>query len=106
VQSASLGITDRRKPPGSGECFGKDLVGGEGHWHIFLDQPMMANMLTMGSGDGSTGTQTLSLKGVMPGWHTFWVVLVNNDHMPFMTSTGMLVAGMATSVNLYVQSAA
>jgi hypothetical protein len=23
-----------------GECFGKALVAGEGHWRIFVDQPM------------------------------------------------------------------
>jgi hypothetical protein len=82
------------------ECFGKTPVAGEGHWHAFLDQPMMANMLTMGGGP----SQTISLKGVTPGWHTFWAVLVDNHHMPFMNpTTGMFTAGTATSVSLFVQ---
>lgn len=77
-----------------GDCFGKALVSGEGHWHVFLDQVDMPHMLTMA---GDT-TQTVSLKGVTPGWHTFYVALVPNDHMPIMFST-------VTSVSLYVRSA-
>lgn len=85
------------------ECFGKALLAGEGHWHVFLDQPTMANMLTMGGGP----SQTVSLKGVTPGWHTFWPVLVDNQHMPFMDpATGMPAPGTATAIRLLVQSAA
>lgn len=84
-----------------GECFGKDLVAGEGHWHIFVDQPMMSNMLSMAGGT----SQTVSLKGVTPGWHSFWAVLVDNHHMPFMDpATGMFAPGTATSVSLFVRS--
>jgi hypothetical protein len=78
------------------ECFGKANIDGVGHWHIFLDQPMMTNMLTMAGGT----SQNVSLKGVTPGWHTFWAVLVNNQHMPFMGMPNTM-----TSVNLFVQSA-
>ena len=93
-----------------GTCFGKDLVAGEGHWHVFLDNPMtaagmpnMAAMLTMGGGIGNMSTQTISLKGVTSGWHTFWALLVNNQHMPLMDmTTGMLVPGTLTSVSVYV----
>jgi hypothetical protein len=66
-----------------GECFGKPNVAGEGHWHIFLDQAVMSHMLTMA---GDT-TQTVSLKAISPGWHTFIAVLVGNDHMPIMPMT-------------------
>jgi hypothetical protein len=83
-----------------GTCFGKGLVAGQGHWHIFVDAMDMAHMLTMGGGP----TQTVSLKGVAPGWHTFMAALVDNDHMPFMDmGTGMPVPGTVTIVNLFVQ---
>ena len=76
-----------------GECFGKGDVAGEGHWHIFLDQVTMAHMLTMAGGL----SQGVSLKGVTLGWHTFYAVLVGNDHMPIMPMT-------MASVTLHVQS--
>lgn len=76
-----------------GECFGKDNVDGVGHWHIFVDQPAMANMLTM----AGNNTQEVSLKGVSEGWHSFFAVLVNNQHMPFMGAMTTM-----TSVNVYV----
>lgn len=79
----------------SQDAFGKGNIEGCGHWHIFLDQPMMANMLTM----AGSNTQMVSLKGVTPGWHTFWAVLVNNMHMPFMGEPTTM-----TSVTLFVQS--
>jgi hypothetical protein len=93
-----------------GTCFGKDLVAGEGHWHVFLDNPMtpagmpnMAAMLTMGGGIGNMSTQTISLKGVTSGWHTFWALLVNNDHMPLMDpASGMLLPGTLASVTVLV----
>jgi hypothetical protein len=76
-----------------GDCFGKDNIAGVGHWHIFVDQPVMSNMLTMA---GDT-TQEVSLKAITPGWHTFYAVLVNDQHMPFMG-----VPSSMTSVTLYV----
>ena len=71
-----------------GDCYGKANVAGEGHWHIFLDLPMgamdpmsmMPHMMTM----ASDTTQTVSLKGVTTGTHTFTAILVGNDHMPIM----------------------
>lgn len=85
-----------------GECFGKANIDGVGHWHIFVDQPMMANMKTMAGGT----TQAVALQGITPGWHTFYAVLVNNHHMPFMDmATGGLVPSTIASVTLFVQSA-
>ena len=60
------------------DCFAKALVTGEGHWHIFVDKVNMARMLTMAAGD----SQTVPLKGIKPGKHTFYALLVNNQHMP------------------------
>lgn len=60
------------------DSYGKKLVAGEGHWHIFVDKVNMAHMLTMAAGD----TQTVPLKGIKPGKHTFYALLVNNQHMP------------------------
>lgn len=71
--------------------FGKELIAGVGHWHVFLDQPMMANMLTMASAD----SQQVYLTGVTPGVHTFYAVLVNNQHMPFMVMNPDGTMGMA-----------
>jgi len=76
-----------------GDCFGKALVAGEGHWHIFLDQVDMAHMKVMGGGP----SQEVSVKGVAPGWHTFYALLVDNHHMPIMPMT-------MASVRLYVAS--
>jgi hypothetical protein len=74
------------------ECFGKADVTGVGHWHIFLDQVGMPYMLTMAGGT----TQMVSIVGVSPGWHTFYALLVGNDHMPIMPMTMSMVM-------LYVQ---
>ncbi len=45
-----------------GECFGKANNNGIGHWHIFVDTPMMQKML-MASGT----SKGVSLKGISPG---------------------------------------
>ncbi len=71
-----------------GDCYGKQNVAGQGHWHIFVDLPagamdpmaMMPYMKTM----ASDPTQVVSLKGLAAGPHTFTAVLVGNDHMPSM----------------------
>jgi hypothetical protein len=86
----------------SNPSYGKELVTGVGHWHIFLDQVMMPNMLTM----AYTNSQQVYLTGVAPGVHTFYAVLVNNQHMPFMVmnpdgSMG-LVQGTVASITLNV----
>jgi hypothetical protein len=87
----------------SNPSFGKELVAGVGHWHIFLDQPMMANMLTM----AFTNSQQVYLTGVSSGLHTFYAVLVNNQHMPFMvmdpaTMAMSLAPGTFASITLNV----
>lgn len=71
-------------------CFGKDNVDGVGHWHIFLDQPVMSHMLIM----SADLTQEVSLKAITPGWHTFYAVLVNNQHMPLMSAPNSMAAVM------------
>ena len=86
----------------SNPSYGKELVDGVGHWHIFLDQVMMPNMLTM----AFTNSQQVYLTGVSPGVHTFYAVLVSNQHMPFMVmnpdgSMG-LAAGTVSSITLNI----
>jgi hypothetical protein len=76
-----------------GGCFGKDNITGVGHWHIFVDQPVMSHMLTM----ANDTTQEVSLKAITPGWHTFYAVLVNDQHMPFMGMPSTMSA-----ITLYV----
>jgi hypothetical protein len=71
----------------SGESFGKALIAGEGHWHVFVDEVSMPHMVTM----ASTGTQTVPLKGVKPGRHTFYALLVDNHHMAIMPMTVAMV---------------
>lgn len=60
------------------------------------------NLVTMGGGSGTSESQVISLKGITPGWHTFYVQLEDNHHMPVMTSGGTPVP--MTSVTLYVRS--
>jgi hypothetical protein len=91
----------------SNPSYGKELVAGVGHWHIFLDQPMMANMLTM----AFENSQQVYLTGVAPGVHTFYAVLVSNQHMPFMvmdpvTMAMSLAPGTFASITLNVNPAA
>jgi hypothetical protein len=86
----------------SNPSYGKELVAGVGHWHIFLDQVMMPNMLTM----AYTNSQQVYLTGVASGVHTFYAVLVQNNHMPFMVmnpdgSMGM-VQGTVAAITLNV----
>jgi len=86
----------------SNPSYGKELVAGVGHWHIFLDQVMMSNMLTM----AFTNSQQVYLTGVAPGIHTFYAVLVNNQHMPFMVmdpdGTMSLASGTFDAITLNV----
>jgi hypothetical protein len=76
----------------SQDSYGKKLVAGQGHWHIFVDKIDMAHMLTMAAG----GSQTVPLKGIKPGQHTFYALLVNNQHKPLMPM-------VMTSVSLNVR---
>jgi len=83
----------------SNPSFGKELVSGVGHWHVFLDNIAMPNMLTM----AFTDNQQVYLTGVAPGVHTFYAVLVNNQHMPLMDpATGMLLQGTYDAITLNV----
>jgi len=63
---------------------------------------MMANMLTM----AFTNSQQVYLTGVSPGVHTFYAVLVNNQHMPFMVmnpnGSMSMVQGTVASIALNV----
>lgn len=100
IQGSSFDLTaDIQNFVLCGDCYGKPNVAGEGHWHIFLDLPMgamdpmsmMPHMMTM----ASDATQTVSLKGVTSGQHTFTAVLVGNDHMPSMQ---MVMASITLNV--------
>ncbi len=71
--------------------------------HVFVDQPMMANLLTM----AFTNNQQVYLTAITPGLHTFYAVLVNNQHMPFMvmdptTMTMIFASGTMASITLNV----
>jgi hypothetical protein len=90
----------------SNPSYGKELVAGVGHWHIFVDKPMMANMLTM----AFTDSQQVYLTGIAPGPHTFYAVLVSNQHMPFMvmdpvTMAMSMAAGTVAAITLNVNPA-
>jgi len=65
--------------------FGKPDLNGLGHWHANVDStdgPMMG-MVTMLGMSGSTSV-VASTEGLVPGPHTFFAILVSNQHMPFM----------------------
>jgi hypothetical protein len=67
----------------SGALFGKANVSGYGHWHLNVDtttQGMMgmATMLGMSAGDSFEA----STEGLSPGKHTFFAILVDNQHAP------------------------
>ena len=90
IQGSSFTLTaDIKNFVLCGDCYGKQNVAGQGHWHIFVDLPagamdpmaMMPHMKTM----ASDPTQVVSLKGLAAGPHTFTAVLVGNDHMPNMS---------------------
>ena len=71
------------------EMLGKPQLANTGHWHVHLDtmaegMAAMATMLFM----GCTNTFDVPLKGIVPGTHTFIVVLVDTMHYP-ITPTAM-----------------
>jgi hypothetical protein len=72
-----------------------------GHYHEILDGHLI-DMTPL----QNPGNDSISLAGVSPGWHTFYAVLVGNDHMPFMTAAGGMPPTTVSSVRLYVQSSA
>jgi len=69
----------------SEDLFGKTNVPGYGHWHLNVDSttgPMMG-MMTMLGMSGSDTFQA-STQGLTPGPHTFFAILVDNQHAPLM----------------------
>lgn len=69
----------------SDALFGKADVPGYGHWHLNVDStsgPMMG-MMTMLGMSGSDTFQA-STKGLAPGPHTFFAIVVDNQHAPLM----------------------
>ena len=67
----------------SGDLFGKASLAGYGHWHLNVDSTTqgmmgMATMLGMASSD----TFQASTVGLSPGKHTFFALLVDNQHSP------------------------
>jgi hypothetical protein len=81
----------------SNPSYGKELVAGVGHWHIFCELPTapmgpeMKNMITM----AYTDSQQVYVTGVGTGWRIFYAVLVSNQHMPFMVMNPDGTMGMA-----------
>lgn len=69
------------------DCFGKALVAGEGHWHVFEDNVDMGGMRQM----SGTNTMTVPLLNYSPGWHTFYAVLTYNNHMPLVINNQMFM---------------
>jgi hypothetical protein len=66
----------------SEDYFGKVLIPGFGHWHLYVDGYnsglAMGNMVDMGGGT----TDWVDTTGLAPGPHTLWARLVDNYHMP------------------------
>lgn len=68
----------------SEDFFGKELIPGYGHWHLYIDgyktdaMTEMMHMVDM----GTANTDTLNTTGLTPGPHTVWARLVDNHHMP------------------------
>ncbi len=63
--------------------FGKANIAGYGHWHLNVDSTTqgmmgMATMLGMSGGD----TFQASTEGLSPGKHTFFAMLVDDQHAP------------------------
>lgn len=77
--------------------FGKANLAGYGHWHLNVDSTTqgmmgMATMLGMSGGD----TIQASTDGLSPGKHTFFALLVDNQHAP-------LNPPVAAEIDLVVQ---
>src|SRR5438034_3288811 len=66
------------------DLLGRPKVNGTGHWHVNVDttQGPMMGMLTM-LAMGCSNTFEVSLAGIKPGTHKFFVLLVDNLHAPF-----------------------
>ncbi len=79
------------------DLLGKPKVGSTGHWHVNVDTmkgPMMGMMTMLNM--GCNNTFEVPLAGISKGKHTFFVLLVENQHAP-------LAPGVFGSVTLNVQ---
>jgi hypothetical protein len=79
------------------DLLGKANLKGYGHWHLNVDSmsgPMMG-MATM-LGMACSTTFQASTQGLKPGHHTFFALLVDNQHAPLMPD-------VADQVDLIVQ---
>ncbi len=79
------------------DLLGKANLAGYGHWHVNVDSmsgPMMG-MATM-LGMSCAATFQASTQGLTPGHHTFFALLVDNQHAPLMPD-------VADKVDLIVQ---
>lgn len=77
--------------------FGKANVAGYGHWHLNVDTTTQG-MMGMATMLGMSGTDTFqaSTEGLSPGKHTFFALLVDDQHAP-------LNPPIAAQVELVVQ---
>jgi hypothetical protein len=79
------------------DLLGKPNLSGYGHWHLNVDSmsgPMMG-MATM-LGMACSSSFQVSTQGLTPGHHTFFALLVDNQHAPLMPD-------VADKVDLIVQ---
>jgi hypothetical protein len=81
----------------SGALFGKPNLAGYGHWHLNVDSTTQG-MMGMATMLGMSGADTFqaSTKGLSPGPHTFFALLVDDQHAP-------LNPPVAAQVSLVVQ---
>ena len=69
----------------SEDLFGKANVPGYGHWHLNVDSttgPMMGMMTMLGM--SGSDTFEASTQGLPTGPHTFFAIVVDNQHAPLM----------------------
>jgi len=67
----------------SDALFGKANLAGYGHWHLNVDSTTQG-MMGMATMLGMSGTDTFlaSTKGLSPGKHTFFALVVDDQHAP------------------------
>ena len=79
------------------DLFGKANLNGYGHWHVNVDSmsgPMMGRATMLGMSCATTFQA--STQGLTSGHHTFFALLVDNQHAPLMP-------GIADKIDLIVQ---
>ncbi len=79
------------------DLYGKANLKGYGHWHVNVDS-MTGPMMGMGTMLGMSCATSFqaSTQGLTPGHHTFFALLVDNQHAPLMPD-------VADKVDLIVQ---